>query len=134
MKKDTKIVEKAVEEAVQAAPVSEEKAAVEKKTAKTAAKTTEKKPAAKTTKTAAAKAPKKTAASTRKTAVKTKVVVELDSKSATSDVLIERAKEDWVKKGNALSDIKELAVYINASEGMVYYVVNDDYLSGSFVF
>ena len=45
---------------------------------------------------------------------------------------IERAKEDWVAKGNALDEVKALSLYINAVEGMVYYVVNDDYLSGSF--
>ena len=43
-------------------------------------------------------------------------------------------KEDWSAKGNSLEDIKELSLYVNATEGMVYYVVNDDYLSGSFAF
>ena len=28
--------------------------------------------------------------------------------------------------------MKQLTLYINAVEGMVYYVVNDDYLSGNF--
>ena len=32
----------------------------------------------------------------------------------------------------ALDDMKQLTLYINAVEGMVYYVVNDDYLSGNF--
>ena len=70
----------------------------------------------------------------KKAEIATKVVIELADNSASSDTLIERAKEDWAAKGNALADIKELALYVNASEGMVYYVVNDDYLSGSFAF
>lgn len=96
-----------------------ETAAVETAVAETPA---EKKPAAKTSR---AKKP---------AAVATKVVIELMEKSADSVTLIERAKEDWTAKGNSLEDVKELALYINASEGMVYYVVNDDYLSGSFAF
>lgn len=84
----------------------------------------------KTEKKAAAKAPK-----AKKSAdIATKVVIELMEKSADSSTLIERAKADWVAKGNTLEDVKDLALYINASEGMVYYVVNDDYLSGSFAF
>ena len=80
----------------------------------------------------------KKAAATKKAAKKseiaTKVVIELADNSASADTLVERAKEDWAAKGNALEDIKELALYVNATEGMVYYVVNDDYLSGSFAF
>lgn len=93
--------------------------------------------AAETAAPAEEKAEKKTAAKTtraKKAAISTKVVVELMDKSADSATLIERAKEDWVAKGNSLEDVKDLALYINASEGMVYYVVNDDYLSGSFAF
>lgn len=141
MKKETKIVE-ASAESVQATLIPEETAATaakdtaEKKPAKAPRKTAEKKPAA--TKATTAKTAKKTAdkpaARTKKSAVTTKVVVELANKSASSEMLVERAKEDWVKKGNVLADIKELAIYINATEGMVYYVVNDDYLSGSFAF
>ncbi len=70
----------------------------------------------------------------KKAEISTKVVIELAENSASSDTLIARAKEDWAAKGNALADIKELALYVNATEGMVYYVVNDDYLSGSFAF
>ena len=80
----------------------------------------------------------KKAASAKKAAKKseitTKVVIELAENSASADTLIELAKEDWAAKGNSLEDIKELALYVNATEGMVYYVVNDDYLSGSFAF
>lgn len=71
---------------------------------------------------------------TKKAEITAKVVVELSDKGESTDALIDRAKADWIAKGNSLDDIKELALYINACEGMVYYVVNDDYLSGSFVF
>lgn len=103
----------------------------EKKPAKAPRKTAAKKAAApKETKAEKAPvAPKKKSAS-----ITSKVVIELSDKSASSEALLERAKEDWVNKGNELTDVKELALYVNASEGMVYYVVNDDYLSGSFVF
>lgn len=70
----------------------------------------------------------------KKAEITTKVVIELAENSASADTLIERAKEDWSAKGNSLEDIKELSLYVNATEGMVYYVVNDDYLSGSFAF
>lgn len=76
----------------------------------------------------------KTSRAKKASTISTKVVVELMEKSADSTTLIERAKEDWTAKGNSLEDVKDLALYINASEGMVYYVVNDDYLSGSFAF
>ncbi|MBP0988203.1 MAG: hypothetical protein IK134_09055 [Oscillospiraceae bacterium] len=90
-------------------------------------------------KTAAKKAAAKPRAAAKKTAAKkdaekieTKVVVELPNVSESTDSLIERAKADWTAKGNALSNMKQLTLYINAVEGMVYYVVNDDYLSGNF--
>ena len=122
-------VVKAVEE-VAAAPAEEAAPAPakEEKPAKT------RKP--RTAKKAADKAPaeKKTAAKKSADKLSAKVVVELGDKSATPDELVERAKTDWANKGNAVADIKELAVYVNAAEGTVYYVVNDDYLSGSFDF
>lgn len=74
----------------------------------------------------------KKAAETTAEKIETKVVIELPNVSESSDVLIERAKADWTAKGNALEDVKQLTLYINAAESMVYYVVNDEYSSGSF--
>ena len=79
-----------------------------------------------------ARAVKKAAAKVKKEEIETKVVIELPNVSESADSLIERAKADWTAKGNALADMKQLTLYINAAEGMVYYVVNDDYLSGNF--
>jgi hypothetical protein len=95
--------------------------------AKTAAKSTRvvKKAVEKTAKTPRAKkAPE----------FETKVVIELPEVSESTAVLVERAKADWTAKGNSLDDVKQLSLYINAPERMVYYVVNDDYLSGNFAF
>lgn len=64
--------------------------------------------------------------------IETKVVIELPTVSESADSLVARAKSDWTAKGNSLDDMKQLTLYINAVEGMVYYVVNDDYLSGNF--
>lgn len=83
--------------------------------------------AAKTRRTAAKKTAEKTDA-----AIETKVVIELPNVSESADALVERAKADWTAKGNALEDVKQLTLYINAAESMVYYVVNDEYSSGSF--
>ena len=79
-----------------------------------------------------ARAVKKAAAKVKKEEIETKVVIERPNVSESADSLIERAKADWTAKGNALADMKQLTLYINAAEGMVYYVVNDDYLSGNF--
>ena len=101
-------------------------------------KPAEKKPAAKKAPAKKAEkkaeAPKAAPARGRKAKIATKVVVELADRNATPDELVERAKTDWANKGNSVDDIKELAIYVNAAEGTVYYVVNDDYLSGSFDF
>ncbi len=101
----------------------EETAEKAKTAAKTAAKAAVEKPA---------RAVKKAAAKAKKEDVETKVVIELPHVSESADSLIERAKADWTAKGNSLADMKQLTLYINAAEGMVYYVVNDDYRSGNF--
>ncbi len=124
------------EETAAPAPEKEEKPAKTRKP-RTAKKAAEKAPAEKKTaeKKTAKKAAEKPARAAKKTVKLTaKVVVEINEKSATPDELVERAKTDWANKGNSVDDIKELAVYVNAAEGTVYYVVNDDYLSGSFDF
>lgn len=112
------------------------KAAAETVTEKAGATVEKAKAAAKTRRTAKKEeAPKtKTVKAAKKTADKleTKVVIELPHVSESTDSLIESAKADWIGKGNNLADMKQLTLYINAAEGMVYYVVNDDYLSGNF--
>ena len=41
----------------------------------------------------------------------------------TSDIM-DRAKDDYISKGNKLSDIKEIQVYIKPADKAAYYVVN----------
>lgn len=103
------------------------KAPAEKKTAaKTVKKAAEKKESAE-------KSVKKTASRTAtKKGCTATVEIQFGDSKATPDELVARAKEDWAQKGNSLDDVKKLAVYFNATEGMVYYVVNDIYNSGSF--
>ncbi|MBP0971415.1 MAG: hypothetical protein J5753_05180 [Oscillospiraceae bacterium] len=92
------------------------------------AKTVKSNRAAKKTTEKAVKAPR----AKKSAEIQTKVVIELPTVSESADTLVERAKSDWTAKGNSLDDMKQLTLYINAVEGMVYYVVNDDYLSGNF--
>lgn len=78
-------------------------------------------------------APKRTA--TKKAAKPVeKVVVQIMGKDATPEDMVARAKADWEANGHSVADIQTLSVYLNAAEGMVYYVVNDDMNSGSFAF
>ena len=123
--KDKAVAEDAKATVKAAAETVTEKAEATVEKAKTAAK----KAAAKPRRAAAKKAaPAKKAADQ----IEAKVVIELPNVSESTDSLIDRAKADWTAKGNALNDMKQLTLYINAVEGMVYYVVNDDYLSGNF--
>lgn len=121
-----------------AAPVTEAaEKPVEKKEKKTAPASEAVEPAAAAETSTEEKAKRAKKAAPKKAAgksgqISTKVVVELMNTAAPVDTLVERAKEDWVNKGNSLDSIENLVLYINASESMVYYVVNDDYLSGSF--
>ena len=116
---DTKATVKAVAETV----TEKAEATVEK--AKSAAKKATSKPRQ-------AAANKAAAAKKDADKIETKVVIELPNVSESTDSLIARAKADWTAKGNSLSEMKQLSLYLNAAEGMVYYVVNDDYLSGNF--
>lgn len=83
----------------------------------------EEKPAAKRV------AAKKTAA-----APTVNVVIQIMGKEATPEEMVDRAKADWEAQGHSIEEIKNLAVYLNTAESRVYYVVNDDFNSGSFAF
>ncbi len=115
-----------------AAETAVEKAEIVVEKAKSAAKKVAKPRTAKKAAAADAEKPARAKRTAKADKIETKVVIELGDKSASADSLIARAQEDWTAKGNSLDEVKELALYINAAEGMVYYVVNDDYLSGSF--
>ena len=60
-----------------------------------------------------------------------------DTDGIIAAMLKQYADDDTIDEAeirDCVDDIKELAIYVNAAEGTVYYVVNDDYLSGSFDF
>ena len=92
------------------------KPAAEKKTKATAAKKEAKAPA---------KKPAVKADAPVKEAVKESVYLQYNGIEAETQELTERAKQHWADAGNDLKDMKSIAIYVNANEMMVYYVVND---------
>ena len=127
----------AVAKKVEAKKVEAKKveAVVEKKVEAVAAKPVEKKVAAKKTtaakKPAAAKKaePAKKATAAKKTAVSTKVMVQFDDREVDLEGLVARAAEAYKAAGHKTA-AKDIKVYVNVNEKMVYYVA-DDY-AGSF--
>ena len=114
-----------------AAPVSnntvEAEAAV-KAEAKAEAPKAETKKAEEPKKETAKKAPaKRTAAKD----IKTSVVVQFAGKEVAEKDLIAAVKKAYTKKGNKVSDIKTIEIYVKPEESAAYYVVNgvgaDDY-------
>ena len=55
---------------------------------------------------------------------KEEVFIQYSSHELRAADIIDRAKQDFVSKGNKLSDIKEIQVYIKPSDNAAYYVVN----------
>lgn len=117
------------------APVAAETAVAAseiEKTAKRARKTkAEEAPVASVAEKPAAK---RTAAKKTTATPTVSVFVQVMGKEATPENMVARAKADWETQGHSIDEIKNLAVYLNAAEGRVYYVVNDDFNSGSFAF
>ena len=84
----------------------------------------------------AKKAEKKPAATAKKTSSKkktsTEVYVQFDGKEFTSSELIAQVKEIWTKEmGHKVSEATDMKVYVNANEGIAYYVINGD-ITGNF--
>ncbi|MGL6293675.1 DUF6465 family protein [Eubacterium aggregans] len=89
------------------------------------------KAASATTKATTTQTSKKT--STKKKTV-TEVVVQFDGKEFKSAYLITRVKEIWTKEmGRKVNEAADMTVYVNANEGMAYYVINGGDVTGSFV-
>ena len=63
--------------------------------------------------------------------IKTSVVVQFAGKEVTEKDLIAAVKKAYTKKGNKVSDIKTIEIYVKPEESAAYYVVNgvgaDDY-------
>ena len=95
------------------------------KTVKPAAEKKTKAAAAKKEAKAPAKKPAVKADAPVKEAVKESVYLQYNGIEAETQELTERAKQHWADAGNDLKDMKSIAIYVNATEMMVYYVVND---------
>lgn len=106
----------------------EPEAKKEQKTKKTAVK--KKKESKKKTLTPVKKEPKetKTKASV-KPVVTEKIIYQKNGRDLVISSLIERVKAAYVAEGHKMDAIKNVEVYINVDEGMVYYVI-DGYASG----
>lgn len=88
------------------------------------------KAASATTKATTTPTSKKT--STKKKTV-TEVVVQFDGKEFKSADLITRVKEIWTKEmGRKVNEAADMTVYVNANEGVAYYVINGGDVTGSF--
>lgn len=129
-------IEKAIDAAVEAAPVEEKKAPAKRacrtKTVKAAAEVEavkEEAAPAEEKKVAAKKAPAKKAA---KKEMKCEVTVQFAGKSYTQEDLVKIAKDVWrFDLKQKAADLVSVELYVKPEENMVYYVFNDTE-SGSF--
>ena len=110
-----------------AAPVSNNVAEVK------AAETEVKETAAETAKAEEPKKEVKKAPAKRTAAkeIKTAVVLQYAGKEVTEKELVAAVKKAYTKKGNKVSDIKTIEIYVKPEENAAYYVINgvgaDDY-------
>ena len=63
-------------------------------------------------------------AKTAKFTCKEEVFVQYSNHEIKTSDIIERAKKDYINKGNKATSIKEIQVYIKPSDNAAYYVVN----------
>ena len=58
--------------------------------------------------------------------IKTNIVLQYGSESATKEELVQRAKDAYLNEtGKKAGDIKSLDLYVKPEENKVYYVVNN---------
>ena len=55
---------------------------------------------------------------------KTNFFVEYGGKQAEDKAMIASVKKQWTEKGNKVSDIKTMDLYVKPEENTVYYVIN----------
>ncbi len=55
---------------------------------------------------------------------KEEIFIQYNNHELRAQDIIEKAKQDFVGKGNNLTDIKEIQVYLKPSDNAAYYVVN----------
>ena len=59
-----------------------------------------------------------------KVTCKEEIFVQYNQHEIRTTDIMDKAKDDYLRKGNKLSDIKEIQVYIKPSDNAAYYVVN----------
>ncbi len=59
------------------------------------------------------------------------IYVEIHGHKIDTNVQMNRFKELWKEQGNKIKDAKDVNLYINAEQNLVFYVVNDE-ITGSF--
>jgi hypothetical protein len=88
--------------------------------------------AAADSKSAAAKAAPAKKKPARRSGYKSEVIIQRSSFEASASELVDHVKEIWTKDmGNLVRDLTDIKVYINADEGVAYYVINGD-INGKF--
>ena len=65
--------------------------------------------------------------------MKSNLVVQFGEREADEASFVKKAQEDWKNAGNKVSDIKELNLYVQPENSIVYYVINNDF-KGDFEF
>ena len=59
--------------------------------------------------------------------MKTNIVVQSYGLEVTEQEIVNMVKEQWVKEGNFVKDIKTLNLYVKPDERKVYWVINEEY-------
>ena len=59
--------------------------------------------------------------------IKKQTVLQFNDQEFNLDVVEANVKQDWKEKGNAVADIKTLAIYVKPEDAKAYYVVNDEF-------
>ncbi len=63
--------------------------------------------------------------------MKNSIFVEFHGNQIDTNIQMARFKELWKEQGGKIKDLKDVNLYINIEQNLVYYVVNGD-INGSF--
>ncbi len=63
--------------------------------------------------------------------MKNSIFVELHGNQIDTNVQMNKFKEIWKEQGGKVKDLKDVNLYVNLEQNLVYYVVNGD-ITGSF--
>lgn len=124
-------------EPIKETPVAKAAEPVKEKPAAKAAEPVKEKPVVKAAEVVKEKAAEvkeavkeKTAAVKKAEPVSEEIYVQFGNNEFFTKDIVEKVKAAYVAEGHKAESIKQVRVYIKPEEGMVYYVVNNDYASG----